>query len=100
MLAHLECTHRADTRPELAIGAVVVRFETSEPSPNRWVAVGSVLDRADRGDGERAYGLIVGTGHTEDEAIADLRLRAARWAGDRGAAVSVASVFLSSSLAG
>lgn len=51
-----------------------VAFTTSEPSPGRWIAVATVRGLT-TGTGERPCFMLVGRGHSEEGAVADLRWR-------------------------
>lgn len=52
-----------------------VAFTTSEPSPGRWIAVAAVRAPA-TSTSERPWCMLVGRGHSEESAVADLRWRA------------------------
>jgi hypothetical protein len=61
----------------LRIGEFEIRYYVREPSPDRWNAVGVIVD-ADRESKLRTsidYRMIVGVGSSRDEAIGDLIAR-------------------------
>ncbi len=63
----------ATSRGILSDGALVAHYYTAEPSPDRWVAVGTIMFWPERSGSTRW--MLVGSGLSQREAVANLRLR-------------------------
>jgi hypothetical protein len=62
--------HVGDAQGVLFTNTYTLKYETSEPTPDRWIAVGTITLHCG------CHLLRVGRGTTEGEAIADLEQRA------------------------
>jgi len=56
-------------------GALIAHYYTAEPSPDRWIAVGTVMFLPEQPRSGSPRWMLVGEGSTERQAIADLRTR-------------------------
>ena len=63
------------SRGILTIATLVAHYYTSEPSPDRWIAVGTVMFWPEQPRSGSPRWMLVGLGATEREAVADLRIR-------------------------
>lgn len=61
----------------IADGAYVAEYQTRQPDPSHWIAVGLVTP-AERMTDRSTPRLLVGSGKTEEAAILDLELRLAQ----------------------
>ncbi|MGA7671398.1 MAG: hypothetical protein WBW04_13315 [Nitrolancea sp.] len=65
----------ATSRGILSDGALVAHYYTAEPSPDRWIAVGTVMFWPETQRLTSPRWMLVGAGRAEPEAVADLRVR-------------------------
>ena len=58
------------------VSGSMLRYYLRQPTASDWAAVGVIYPADDGGSSETACRMLVGLGHTEDEAITDLLQRA------------------------
>lgn len=65
---------QTSNRGIVSVGILVADYYTAEPSPDKWIAVGTVMFWPDhRGEGVPRW-MLVGQGRNEQNAVANLRL--------------------------
>ncbi len=65
----------ATSRGILSDGALVAHYYTAEPSPDRWIAVGTIMFWPQPQRSGSPRWMLVGSGRSQREAVADLRVR-------------------------